>query len=423
MNTPTPTEMQVPNLAIIWSRKPFRAYLNILRVALERRLRRDLVRGMPFVLYYEPTSFCILKCPSCPTGIGILDYPRAKVRFKDFAQIIERMSDYVFTLIMYNWGEPLLHEDFAKMVKFATQRGIMVRASSNLSMQISDEQAEEIVKSGLVSLKVGIDGSSPEVHAMYRKGSDLRLVHNNIRRLKSAKHMYKSNTPEITVTYHAFLHNEHEIPDFLLQAPSLGVDSYSISAAWIPTDGSVSLPRDPRYNMYRQVNSIISGLRSRGEHVPACSWLYFCSVINPGGSISPCCGVLSERLDFGSIKGEHAGDDPYSLFRSTWNGTKYRAARRQFSDPDLRKLWIAKNLRDMTFDGMGFSQLSSKDWLICVNCPIPHTLEQWNTQLESIRSTLFSETLRCIRMHDLPGLLSNGIKTAILLIAVAASRV
>jgi MoaA/NifB/PqqE/SkfB family radical SAM enzyme len=399
----------------IWRNKPLKAFVNVLRSSLERRRRRVSLKSRPFILYYEPTTSCNLKCPSCPTGTGDLDRPKSKVSLEQFKATIDAIGDWVFVLYMYNWGEPLLHKDFDQLVRYATDKGIVVRTSSNLSLPLSQERCEAIVKSGLQSLKVGIDGASPEVHAMYRRGSNLELVHKNVRTLAEIKKRLGMQTPAITVSYHVFAHNEAEIEEFSKQMPELGVNSFNISPSWLPPDNSVSAATDARYNMYEQVNKVITKLHSQKANLKPCSWLYYASVINPNGNISPCCGVASEKSDFGQLPVTNSSVEMREGFDNEWNGRKYTASRKLFSDAKRTEKWADKNLHDLHPDGMAFSSIGVP--MICAKCPIPHTLEQWCEEVWTLYGLFRSEVKRSVRRLDLLGAVDNAAKAVILRIA------
>lgn len=422
MRGPVPADRRKSRLASrqhemrTWGGKPLKAFTNILRLSLDRRLRKIEARGLPFILYYEPATFCNLKCPSCPTGTGLLDRPKELVSAEAFRKTIDGLADWVFILNMYNWGEPLMHRDFAALVRYAAERGIIVTASSNLSVPLTDRQCEEIVDSGLHSLKIGIDGASPQVHAQYRRGSNLDLVHKNVRALMRAREALGRPTPVISVSYHVFAHNENEIDEFSAQMAEIGVDSYSAVPAWLPPDGTVSMPKDPRYNMYQAVNRSIAKLRARGERLRPCTWLYYASIVNPGGTISPCCGVVSESSDFGRVDAANGPGDVGEQFRRAWNGRKYSAARELFGTAADAGRWAATNLRDLEVDGMAFSGKDAS--MICAKCPIPQTLEQWSRQIVRIHRRTCRLAWQCLKTFDLPGAVANAVKALILRVAV-----
>lgn len=402
----------------VWRHKPLKAFINVLKATLDRRRRRVDLKSMPFVLYYEPTSFCNLKCPSCPTGIGILDRPKERVDPEQFKATVDALADKVFVMYMYNWGEPLLHKEFSSLVKYATSKGIVVKTSSNLSIPLNENQLKGIVESGLQQLKVGIDGATSAVHEQYRKRSDLELVHKNVRAIARYKKELHSTTPEISVTYHVFAHNEAEIEEFKRQMPELGVNHFNASPAWLPPDGTVKKAEDPRYDAYAVANETISELRAQGANLKPCSWLYYASVINPGGTISPCCGVASESSDYGELPAKGDAEAMGSQFRAEWNGKKYTASRKLFKKKETIEKWSEKNLRDLQPDGMAFSQLSRKLPLICANCPIPHTLDRWIPEINYLYALYRHETKRCMLSLNLLGTAVNATKALILRAAI-----
>jgi hypothetical protein len=142
--------------------------------------------------------------------------------------------------------------------------------------------------------------------------------------------------------------------------------------------------------------------------------LYYATVINPGGTISPCCGVASESYDYGELPAKGGAAEMDKEFRAVWKGKKYSGSRKLFTRKETQQKWAAKNLRDLQPDGMAFSQLSRKPALICADCPIPHTLERWTGELEEIFKLYRQETRRCLRKLNLPGAVLNGIKYLIL---------
>ena len=48
---------------------------------LSRLSGRPVVLNRPFILMVEPTSFCNLRCPLCPTGEGTLGLPARSLGF------------------------------------------------------------------------------------------------------------------------------------------------------------------------------------------------------------------------------------------------------------------------------------------------------------------------------------------------------
>jgi len=60
-------------------------------------------------------------------------------------------------------------------------------------------------------LIISIDGATPKVYAIYRRGGDFNTVIKNIKKINYFKKKYNSPYPELTYKFILFGHNEHEI--------------------------------------------------------------------------------------------------------------------------------------------------------------------------------------------------------------------
>jgi radical SAM protein with 4Fe4S-binding SPASM domain len=74
------------------------------------------------------------------------------------------------------------------------------------------------------------------------------------------------------------------------------------------------LPNNDKLSMYDHFKM------QKINYKKSCKLLWTESVIQPDGSVSPCCAVWQDRYDFGNINN--------SLFASIWNNKKYKQARR-----------------------------------------------------------------------------------------------
>ena len=221
------------------SRIPLRACLNVLRFRVAMALRSSTISNYPIVAFIEPTSFCNLRCPSCPTGIRSNVRARASLSLERFRELIDELCPYLLVLYFYNCGEPLLHKDSCKMISYASQKGIVVCASSNLSMKLSDEYALELVRSGLYSLVVGLDGIDQQTYGKYRRGGNFDLVVSNVEKIVRLRKQEKSKTPRLILQYLVFRHNEATIDGARKLAERIGIigiDHFNVAAAYVPPE-------------------------------------------------------------------------------------------------------------------------------------------------------------------------------------------
>ena len=361
-------------------RKPFKAYANVGLMRLARRLGMTANPARPMIAYAEPTLYCNLGCPACPTGLKLDVRPRVAMDFDWYTRILDELGPYLFYLNLYNWGEPLLHKQFPDMVAYAKRWDIRVIASSNLSLPLEREYLERVVRSGLDKLKVGMEGTTQEEYARYRIRGTLDLVTRNMRTIQEIKKELRVRTPKVQIGFHVFEHNQHSIDEARRLHREWGADGISVAAAFVSDQSEqrgVHASSIDQFNLYRP-----EGLR--GSRSP-CSWLWGAIVANPSGSISPCCGVVDQRSDFErDARGK-------SLLGEVWNNSLYRRARAGAIRTGSK---VAAPVH-LVKDGMGLSSIpANDDELICERCPIPFRQDYVDRMLDKVTSDVLAKARR-----------------------------
>jgi hypothetical protein len=102
-----------------------KAYVNWARANYELLTRSSTVRARPLKLTFDPTNYCQLRCPLCPTGARIQDRDRGRAQLHVFEHLMDEVGDYVFLVDFFNWGEPLLNERVEELIAMASGRGIV----------------------------------------------------------------------------------------------------------------------------------------------------------------------------------------------------------------------------------------------------------------------------------------------------------
>lgn len=288
--------------------------------------REEYVQGYPYWLTVDPTNFCTLKCPFCPTGQGRNSRPKTMLTLDNFKRIIDELGPYLIHIDFCNWGEPLLNNQIYEMVRYAKQYNIDTKIDSNLN-QFDEQDAERMITVGLDKIIVSIDGITPETYSKYRVGGDFNKAMNNLELLLKKKRQLNKSNPYISWQFLVFRHNEHEIEEVERIGNYLGVDHVGITKAfigdkdWIPQNSEYS-----HYQMEGIKSNYTSGHFKKAQEAK-CNWPWEALVINPNGSVSPCCAVEDEKDDFGNIF-----EQP---FREIWNNEKYRRARNYIKDKKI----------------------------------------------------------------------------------------
>jgi len=176
--------------------------------------RTDLhVNKFNFV-YLETVRACPVKCVPCPLGRDVIDQHPAMVIDLDVARkcFIKLQSEFqVSTLIMGNWGEPLLHPNFAELVKISRETGFQqIGVSTSLSVKTD---ISRIAFSGLDSIAISISGISKDVYNKSHRQGDFDLVMHNLEELVTLVKKFNLRT-KITIRWHRYKHNEFQYEEF-----------------------------------------------------------------------------------------------------------------------------------------------------------------------------------------------------------------
>ena len=283
--------------------------------------RRPVVWGRPFMLMVEPTNFCNLKCPLCPSGNGQMKRPRGNMDLDDFKAMVEQTRGHVFMMMMWNQGEPYLNRCFNEMVRYAHDSGIFTFTSTNGHYIRSDEEAEAIVDSGLDEIIVSLDGVEQETYQQYRVGGDIERVFSGVRRLVEAKQRRGVEVPLINLQFIVMRHNESEIAEAERLARELGVDKFLVKTAQVYSndDAEKFLPENDVFNRYDETESdlVVKGQPARG-----CKVLWYSSMVNWNGAVAPCCFDKDVDYEMGQVF-------TVEKFAKIWMGRAYMDFRRQ----------------------------------------------------------------------------------------------
>ncbi len=297
---------------------------NIILAKGGKYLRRDRLASMPYRYTIDPTNVCNLRCPLCPTGLGILKRDRGLITVDAFRRLADEIAPWCYLLELYNWGEPFLHPGIFEMISYAHQRKILVRLSSNLN-HYGEETARQTVEAGLDGIIVSVDGATEESYQKYRRRGKLQTVLRNLQSLVDAKRASKADHPFIMVRMLVNRYNEGEIETLRETIMDIGADIFVTGDLFIDTTDDAQrqewLPVDPGNSAY-QYQDASDGQRAI-ENVWHCSDLWESMTINWDGGVSPCCWLHDQHYDFAN-----ALQQP---IREIWNAEAYVSARRVFA--------------------------------------------------------------------------------------------
>lgn len=287
------------------ARRQWRKLANYLWVEfLLARASTRLWGGKPYWLTIDPTNFCQLQCPFCPTGAnrGVRD--KATMDFAHFERFMEAAGPCAVHIDFMNWGESLLNKRLPEMIAVAKRYGAEVKLDANLN-DASAQLLERLVLSRLDCLSVSVDGLTQQTYGRYRVGGRLDRVLANLKTISRLRRELNSATPLIIFQFLVFRHNEHEVPQVEAFARAHGADRASLVSPFMPSDPAYLwewMAKDERWQMYRRPESappaVERELAARAAHVkniPAAA-AFHARRFKPAQTLrlSALCGLLRQ---------------------------------------------------------------------------------------------------------------------------------
>ena len=301
--------------------------IGILPAYLKFRFTGRIPLPVSFVI--GPSTVCNLKCPLCPTGIGLLRQEKGFLSLKMYKKILKQIPS-MRRVSLFNWGESFLNPEILDIIKFTSENNIFSTIHTNFSFTKDYSFFTRLAESGLNRLSVSLDGASRDTYSKYRIGGDFDLVYDNLVTLIGAKKETGSKLPRISLQFIVHHYNESELEKARKMARDLGI---LFSA--IPIDLNESHPdfslKDNLTDLKKEwlpANNKFKDKKYLGEKIKPhsdlfCYYLFSQPVITHDGNVYPCCKLTDENSAFGNIN--------YEPFEDIWNNESFTAARNLFS--------------------------------------------------------------------------------------------
>jgi MoaA/NifB/PqqE/SkfB family radical SAM enzyme len=183
-------------------------------------------RVEPRSIRLEASSFCQLRCPSCPTTSGHIHPVIGSwfLKFDDFRKLLDK-NQALEQVEISNYGEVFLNPQLLRILEYAQERGVAISIGNGANLNhAKDEVLEGLVKYRVHFMTCSIDGATPESYRKYRVRGNFDQVICNIKTINSYKRNYQSALPKMLWQFVVFGHNEHEIHIAREMAAKLGMD-------------------------------------------------------------------------------------------------------------------------------------------------------------------------------------------------------
>ena len=251
----------------------------------------------------------------------------------DFYNVVDQCKSHLMYLMLYFQGEPLLNADLFRMISYAKKRRIYTATSTNGHF-LNDENAQNIVESGLDRLIISMDGTDQETYEKYRREGDWETVRKGVKEVVKWKTKLKSSGPFLILQFIVFKHNEHQLQEIKRLGRELEVNKVEIKSAQVYNfkNDTEFIPQNLKYSRYvRGADGQWELKKPVRNH---CFRMWGGAVITWDGRLVPCCFDKDARHQMGRL-------DNHSL-REIWNMNEYRKFRNQIIE-DRTKIDICQN--------------------------------------------------------------------------------
>lgn len=274
---------------------------------LQRELReqRTVLASHPTTLCLDPASVCNLRCPFCPTGAGYGGFERALLTPERFSRIMARLDlDLIERVELYNWGEPLLNPHIVDYITCFSERSAETEISTNFSQRDYDETfLSELVRSGLTTLVVSIDGATQQTYERYRVRGNLERVLGNLRRLAAVKSELASATPLVLFKMLLHRHNQHEVEEARRIAAECGAQFLLNERFWCPDEAAAEWRATGPAEAAGEPAPVLGSTSLPQEIISTyCRQLWESVFVTATGEVHPCCLTFEPQHAIGNLE-------------------------------------------------------------------------------------------------------------------------
>lgn len=326
-------------------------------------------------IYIEPTNRCNLQCVTCIRNCW--DEPLGDMAPATFRRIIDgaRKFSPAPNFLFGGLGEPLSHPGIVDMVGQAKDIGSSVELITN-GMLLDKSMSLELVKAGLDTLWVSLDGATPESYKDVRLGAALPQVLDNLadfRHARWTRHYGVAldifHKPQLGIVFVAMKRNIADLPDVFRLASRSGALNFMVTnvlpytadmqdeilysrslndAAYTssPWFGSLDFPkmdinpstREAFYHVMRSDHSLTIAGGDLGARNNRCPFLEKGALaIRWDGDVSPCLALLHNHKTYlyryeRSLKRHTVGNVLEQSVEEIWNKPEYLTFRRRLQE-------------------------------------------------------------------------------------------
>ncbi len=121
----------------------------------------------PFIVIWEVTRACQLKCVHCRADAQFNPDPR-ELSHAEGLNLIDQIHELNNPMLVFTGGDCMLREDLFQLADYAVKKGMRVSMVPSATDNVTKEKMERAKEVGLSRWGLSLDGPAPEIHDAFR---------------------------------------------------------------------------------------------------------------------------------------------------------------------------------------------------------------------------------------------------------------
>ena len=314
---------------------------NLIKYLIFKDSKKTRLSYKPITMDIEPTTGCNFRCTMCQ--VSDENFISKNLNFEVFKKFIDQ-NKQLLKIKLQGMGEPLVNNNFYKMVDYASQSGICSEITTNGSL-LNEKNINFLKKSQLSRITISMDGATKETFENIRVKSNFNtVVNNSINLVKQFKR--KIIRPEISAWCTLQKKNFFEAEKIFDLCSNIGFDKLTFQihlTDWGKLEWREKNNKQQINNDDTKILEVLNMIKNKSKKSnikveifeenllsfeKQCSWPWTSTYLSKTGDIVPCCIIGDEKVEsFGNINDQN--------FSQIWNSTKYMKFRNEIKNNQI----------------------------------------------------------------------------------------
>lgn len=232
-----------------------RGLSNIVKSIAEYGISKPLKLQAPFLVVWNYTDACNLRCKHCYQGAGKMS--KDELSLDERLKIVDQLADNDVVAIAFSGGEALLRDDFWEVARYASSKGLYLSLATNGTL-LTKDVVRRLRDVGVEYFEISLDSVDPAKHDAFRGviGAWERTVA-GIQNVVAQEGAYSCIANTVTNE------NFRELDDLVAFSKKLGVNR-TLIFNFIPVGRGteiidMDLPPEAREHVLQQMYGYLSG--------------------------------------------------------------------------------------------------------------------------------------------------------------------